>query len=244
MPPVTSPAQVCSWWPQQRGCPVFPLDIFDVNVTNMKSDDRRPYRMTNRAEAANATAERILDAVTELFWERPTDQVVLRDVADRAGVTVQTVIRKFGGKEALLAAAADRAMSRTEAERAVLARGRRRRRRGAPRALRAGRGPGCSGCSPRSRPPRPWRSTPTAGRALHRDWCRTVFAATLERLSGVDAQAPPRPARRRVRRLHLEAAPARLPGSAAARPRSPSTSCSGRSCIDPTDETPWNREPR
>ena len=93
--------------------------IFDVNVTNMKSDDRRPYRMTNRAEAANATAERILDAMTELFWERPTDQVVLRDVAERAGVTVQTVLRKYGGKEALLAAAADRAMSRTRAERDV-----------------------------------------------------------------------------------------------------------------------------
>ncbi len=75
--------------------------------------------MTTRAEAASATAERILDAVTELFWERPTDQIVLRDVADRAGVTVQTVIRKYGGKEALLAAAADRAMSRTGAERAA-----------------------------------------------------------------------------------------------------------------------------
>src|SRR6478609_4282613 len=90
-----------------------------ANVDNMKSDERRPYRMTSRAEAANATAERIIDAVTELFWERPTDQVVLRDVAERAGVTVQTVLRKYGGKESLLAAAADRAMSRTEAERAV-----------------------------------------------------------------------------------------------------------------------------
>src|SRR4051794_3330462 len=85
----------------------------------MKSDERRPYQMTNRAEAANATSERILDAMTELFWERPTDQVVLKDVAERAGVTVQTVLRKYANKEALLAAAADRAMSRTEAERAV-----------------------------------------------------------------------------------------------------------------------------
>src|SRR6478609_4958228 len=85
----------------------------------MKSDERRSYRMTNRAEAANATAERILDAMTELFWERPTDQVVLREVAERAGVTVQTVLRRFGDKESLLAAAADRAMSQTRAERAV-----------------------------------------------------------------------------------------------------------------------------
>ena len=56
----------------------------------MKSTERRPYRMTSRAEAANATAERILDAVTELFWERPTDQVVLRDLHTDATQRVAT----------------------------------------------------------------------------------------------------------------------------------------------------------
>jgi len=150
----------------------------------MKSDDRRPYRMTNRAEAANATAERILDAMTELFWERPTDQVVLKDVADRAGVTVQTVLRKYGGKEALLAAAAERAMSRTEAERAV--------------------SPGDVDTAIEVlvehyeqvgtkvlRLLAEEQSSPTLaeytrrGRALHRTWCLTVFAETLEPLSGV-----------------------------------------------------------
>src|SRR6478609_5515757 len=85
----------------------------------MNSEARRPYRMSSRAESSSATSERILDATIELFWEHPTDQLVLRDVAARAGVTVQTVLRKYAGKEALLVAAADRAMSRTEAERAV-----------------------------------------------------------------------------------------------------------------------------
>jgi AcrR family transcriptional regulator len=153
----------------------------------MKSDgERRSYRMTQRAEAANATAERILDAVTELFWERPTDQVVLRDVAERAGVTVQTVLRRYGGKEALLAAAADRAMSRTEADRAV-----------SPgdvdtaievlldhyeqvgiRVLRllaeeqSQSSPTLAGLAER-------------GRGLHRDWCRSVFAEVLGSLTGV-----------------------------------------------------------
>ena len=140
--------------------------------------------MTNRAEAANATAERILDAVTELFWERPTDQVVLRDVAERAGVTVQTVLRKYAGKEALLAAAADRAMSRTEAERAVT--------------------PGDVDTAIEvllehyeQVGPKVLRllaeelTSPTLaefvapGRALHREWCATTFAETLESLSGV-----------------------------------------------------------
>lgn len=75
--------------------------------------------MTARAEAAAATAERILDATIELFWERPTDQIALADVAERAGVTVQTVIRRFGGKEALLAATAERQFARTADERRV-----------------------------------------------------------------------------------------------------------------------------
>ncbi|WP_066293732.1 TetR/AcrR family transcriptional regulator [Arthrobacter sp. B6] len=76
----------------------------------MKSAEeaRRPYRMEARARAAAATAEAILDAVTELFWEQPSDQVRLDQVAARSGVTVQTVIRRFGTKEQLFAAAAQR----------------------------------------------------------------------------------------------------------------------------------------
>jgi AcrR family transcriptional regulator len=68
----------------------------------------RTYEMGARAEAAAATAERILDVVVELFFEQPTDQIKLTEVAERAGVTVQTVIRRFGGKEGLFAAAAKR----------------------------------------------------------------------------------------------------------------------------------------
>jgi AcrR family transcriptional regulator len=171
-------------WSTQCHVGVFSLSIFDVNVTNMKSDERRAYRMTNRAEAANATAERILDAMTELFWERPTDQVVLKDVADRAGVTVQTVLRKFAGKEALLAAAADREMSRTEAERAVPSGDldaavqvlMEHYEQVGARVLRL---------------LAEEQSSPTLaeytrrGRALHRAWCGAVFVETLEPLSGV-----------------------------------------------------------
>lgn len=75
----------------------------------MKTDrTTRTYEMTARAEAAAATGERILDATVELFFEQPTDQIRLNEVAERAGVTVQTVIRRFGGKEGLFAAAAER----------------------------------------------------------------------------------------------------------------------------------------
>jgi AcrR family transcriptional regulator len=84
----------------------------------MKSE-ARPYRMSARADAAAGTAERILDAAVELFWEAPTEQLVLADVAERAGVTVQTVIRRFGSRAALLAAAARREQGRVADERRV-----------------------------------------------------------------------------------------------------------------------------
>jgi AcrR family transcriptional regulator len=76
----------------------------------------RPYRMVARAEAAAATGERILDAAVDAFWEsggRPS----LDDVAARAGVSVQTVIRRFGGRDGLFAAAAERETERVRRER-------------------------------------------------------------------------------------------------------------------------------
>src|SRR5215211_7516628 len=80
--------------------------------TNMKDErsetpQRRPYRMRARAEATAETGQRILEAVIELHRERFFDQVTLEDIAGRAGVTVQTVIRRFGNKERLIEAAAE-----------------------------------------------------------------------------------------------------------------------------------------
>jgi AcrR family transcriptional regulator len=78
---------------------------------------RRTYRMTARAESARATAERIVKAVEELFLEQRYDAISLEQVAARAGVTVQTVIRHFGSKEALVAAAAARVSEAVVAQR-------------------------------------------------------------------------------------------------------------------------------
>ena len=68
---------------------------------------KRPYRMRARAEAAAETRRRILEATIELHRERFWDQVSLEDIAERAGVTVRTVIRRFGSKERLIEAAAE-----------------------------------------------------------------------------------------------------------------------------------------
>ncbi len=83
----------------------------------MNKQPSRPYRMVARAAGAAANGERILDAAVAAFWERPTDQVSLDDVARRAGVTVQTLIRRFGGRDGLLAAATEREARRVASER-------------------------------------------------------------------------------------------------------------------------------
>lgn len=66
----------------------------------MKNDaPTRPYRMTARAEAAAQTARDILKATVALWREQSLDEITLQAIADRAGVSVQTVIRRFGSKE-------------------------------------------------------------------------------------------------------------------------------------------------
>ena len=67
----------------------------------------RRYRQTARAESAEATGLRILDAFERRFNRGWYDKVHLQDVARDAGVTVQTVIRRFGGKDGLLKAVND-----------------------------------------------------------------------------------------------------------------------------------------
>ncbi|MGI8564602.1 MAG: TetR/AcrR family transcriptional regulator [Candidatus Dormibacter sp.] len=73
--------------------------------------------MIARAQSSAATSERILDAAVEVFWELPTDLISLDQVARRAGVTVQTVIRRFGGRDGLVAAAGARESERIRRQR-------------------------------------------------------------------------------------------------------------------------------
>jgi len=63
--------------------------------------------MGARAEAAERTQRAIVDATAALFWERDPDEITLEEIAARAGVTLQTVLRRFGSKDGVFAAAAD-----------------------------------------------------------------------------------------------------------------------------------------
>ncbi len=69
------------------------------------SSEKRPYRMTLRAESAAATGERVLSAAWRQFTTRPYEEVLLREIAAEAGVTAQTLHARFGSKEELFTAA-------------------------------------------------------------------------------------------------------------------------------------------
>lgn len=147
---------------------------------------RRSYRMVARAASAAATGERILDAAVELFWERPGEQVSLDEVAQRAGVTVQTVIRRFGGRDGLFAAAAEREHERVRAQRDEARAG---DVAGAVRVLvdhyEALGERVLRLLAEEERAPR-LRELADRGRGYHRDWCARVFASALEGLEGVE----------------------------------------------------------
>jgi AcrR family transcriptional regulator len=64
----------------------------------------RGYRQQARAEAAAERTERILTAALDLFLELPYEQVTLAAVADRAGVGLQTLIRRVRTKDGLVEA--------------------------------------------------------------------------------------------------------------------------------------------
>jgi AcrR family transcriptional regulator len=61
--------------------------------------------MGDRAAAAALTGDRILRAVLALHVERFHDQITLDAIARRARVTVQTLLRRFGSRDQLIAAA-------------------------------------------------------------------------------------------------------------------------------------------
>jgi AcrR family transcriptional regulator len=78
---------------------------------------KRSYRMNARAKAAEETGQRLIAAMQALFVERPFHEVTLEAVAERAGVTLQTLLRRFGSKSGLLAAAAEDGAARVAAQR-------------------------------------------------------------------------------------------------------------------------------
>jgi AcrR family transcriptional regulator len=143
----------------------------------------RSYTMRTRAEQAGRTRDRILDAALTLVGERPLVACTLPAIADRAGVSVQTVLRGFGSRDGLLEAARERSLPEVLAERHVDPGD----RRGTITALvdhYETRGDlVLLLLAQESWEPFAARVT-TVGKQLHREWVQSAFADVLEALSG------------------------------------------------------------
>lgn len=145
---------------------------------------KRTYRMTARADSAQATADRILDATSEVFWERPTESVSLDEIARRAGTTKQTVLRHFRSKDALFAAAVEREFTAVQAERE-------QEGSGDPgevaRVLVAHYervGDGVLRLLTEAQRNSTLEEIAERGRAFHAEWCEREFETTLHELKG------------------------------------------------------------
>lgn len=135
--------------------------------------------MKARADAAARTANNVLAATVELWRERSLDEVTLQAIADRAGVSVQTVIRRFGSKEGVAAACIEGDAAGLRAERGQAAVGDiagaldillRHYERDGDAVLRTIALEGRAEAA---------RAVAEAGRATHRAWCARVFAPYL-----------------------------------------------------------------
>jgi AcrR family transcriptional regulator len=156
---------------------------FILYKMNMPSSlEKRPYRMTARAEAIAATAERLLAAAWRQFATRPFEEVMLRDIAAEAQVTAQTLHARFGTKEELFTAAyawfgrqemAERPAASTTDVPAAIAQLYDRYEQHGHAILRM--------LSQEERIPAVRKMT-DAGRAYHRHWAQTTFRPLLSGL--------------------------------------------------------------
>ena len=78
---------------------------------------KRSYQMRARQQAASATRAAIVTAAVDSFMAERSLAITLGAVADRAGVTVKTVLRHFGSREALIDLAWSKAYEEVLAER-------------------------------------------------------------------------------------------------------------------------------
>jgi AcrR family transcriptional regulator len=76
--------------------------------------------MGARAEAVAATRDRLLDAARELYLAADFGDVALGAVAERAGTTVQTLLRHFGSKAGMIEALTEREGRRVLEDRQAL----------------------------------------------------------------------------------------------------------------------------
>ena len=76
---------------------------------------RRPYNSERRREAADRTRTAVLAACRELLFREGYHATTVRAVAERAGVSVETVYKTFGGKPGMVKALWDTTLAGDDA---------------------------------------------------------------------------------------------------------------------------------
>ncbi len=146
--------------------------------------------MLARATSAQETRQQILSASVALLWEKLSPEIRLADVAARAGVTVQTILRHFGTREHLLTAAEDALREEIRAERQAPA-------GDIAAAVRAifdhyeTRGDGVLRMLAQEHWNEQIRVINDSGRGMHRQWVEVVFGPQLKQAQA-QAQAQAR----------------------------------------------------
>ena len=139
----------------------------------------RSYTLKARAASAKETSQQILRASAALLWEKLTPEIRLADVAERAGVSVQTILRHFGTREKLLADAENTLREEIRAERQAPA-------GDIPAAVRTifehyeARGDGVLRMLAQEHWNEQIRVINDTGRHMHRQWVETVFGPQLD----------------------------------------------------------------
>jgi AcrR family transcriptional regulator len=142
--------------------------------------------MTARAEAVAATRERIVDAAAARDAERDFADVELAAIADRAGTTVQTILRHFGSKAGLLDGAIGDKTRRVVDERAEVPVGDTAAVAAYMRRHYEQEGDGVLLLLAAERRSPVAARVAANGRRLHREWVARTFAPSLD---GLDADA-------------------------------------------------------
>lgn len=77
----------------------------------------RTYDMSRRSQKAEQTSQNIVAATEWLLTEKSLEEITLNNIAQKAGVTVQTVLRHMESRDGCLHAVADRVSSRIDKQR-------------------------------------------------------------------------------------------------------------------------------
>lgn len=73
----------------------------------MKSSAARNYNMDTRSKSSAQTEANILKALGTIWLQQPMHSITLEKIAEEAGTTVRTILRKFGSRDGLIEATID-----------------------------------------------------------------------------------------------------------------------------------------